>query len=596
MSAVTVADVLDIDAPERGRGGYRRDQYGRPLVIQPDGTFRPYVESSKATKLLTDTTALEFWQRAKSIRGVIHDDTLVERVRSLGDPWDDMDKAGRAELRAVLDAADIIAETHRARDEGTATHTALEQALRGEAYDPRFEATISAVLRALADAGLTPDPDYVEVAIVNDELEMAGTMDLLVAQGQMHYATDLKTGKTVEHSHIEHPGQLVAYAGGVLYDPAAEVRLPTPTISQEIGYIIHAPAGTGECTIYRADLVNGRRACLLANAVREMRRESKDWLTPVATSDPALLDALSASLAVIEGGPVVPLERIETEAAALRERFRSAHAQGARLTWPDGVPTFPQGGPSTWAQLLAVEEHVMAAERQVQAPFADKLPADPTVRPNLRLVGVGPIAEGGVLASPDAPRPALDVLDRLKAMHQALPTDLQQAAYGAAMAAGVSSDQRTWTEDHMPTLERILQAATDEHGKRKAHLTSVLQDLEDEMVGVLVCAAISVDDLPAEGHAIDLAETMTGDSAERLEALVDALGTAVGITLDAPEQMRLVCLDLAEEHVLDAYGRSKADALAAAKELAALHGRPKPRSVAQACSDPILVALLIAGD
>jgi hypothetical protein len=58
------------------------------------------------------------------------------------------------------------------------------------------------------------------------------------------------------------------------------------------------------------------------------------------------------------------------------------------------------------------------------------------------------------------------------------------------MAAGISSDRRTWTVDSLPTVEAVLTNAAAEHGKRKARVASICSDLDDDgLVEVLLRAA-----------------------------------------------------------------------------------------------------------
>ena len=53
-------------------------------------------------------------------------------------------------------------------------------------------------------------------------------------------------------------------------------------------------------------------------------------------------------------------------------------------------------------------------------------------------------------------------------LSEALPTDLQQAAYGMVIAAGVSSDRRTWTQDEVPTITTVAPAVYGFSAARRA--------------------------------------------------------------------------------------------------------------------------------
>jgi hypothetical protein len=89
-------------------------------------------------------------------------------------------------------------------------------------------------------------------------------------------------------------------------------------------------------------------------------------------------------------------------------------------------------------------------------------------------------------------------------------------------------------------------------------------------------------------------EQLTADEVERLAAVVDALDEgAIAVTWSAQGVPSLVS-DVATEPALLFVYESKAAVLAAAKELASLHGLPKPRSATAAASNPVLAALLLA--
>lgn len=88
--------------------------------------------------------------------------------------------------------------------------------------------------------------------------------------------------------------------------------------------------------------------------------------------------------------------------------------------------------------------------------------------------------------------------------------------------------------------------------------------------------------------------TLTADEADRVAAVVDALDEgAITFAWSAQGEATLVA-DVATEPALLFVYETKAAVLAAAKELATLHGLPKPRSASAAAADPVLAALLLA--
>jgi hypothetical protein len=263
---------------------FKRDRWGRPLIMQADGTRKPYTRASSATKAIDDTWNLDQWDRRNVAYGIAHDASLVARLLAIGgDPstWGKQDKDA---VGKVVDDARTGAKAHKGADIGTALHRIIERIKRGEPVDAGpYQADVDAYFEALDACGLDILPEFLEVRLVCDELELAGSADDIVGHGEKFHIADLKTGATVEYGVLGFAGQLAAYANGKLYDVDAEERLPTPELDDAVGYIIHLPAGEGRCTIYELDLVQGYRAARIARHARVAQKEAKRWLTPCST-------------------------------------------------------------------------------------------------------------------------------------------------------------------------------------------------------------------------------------------------------------------------------------------------------------------------
>jgi hypothetical protein len=269
---------------------YKRDRWGRPLIVPAGGGKpKPYTRASSAAKAIEDTFGLEMWARRNVAFGLATDPSLVARVIALGGTphtWTADDK--KAVGKVCEDAANI-AQAHKGADIGTAVHRMVERINLGEDVDGGpYRADLDAYRQAVAAMGWTIDPELVECRMVCDELEMAGTCDLIVDTASGMFVADLKTGSSVTFGGLGYGAQLAAYAHGDLYDPATDTRRPLE-IWAHIGYIIHLPAGEGVCTIYEVDIANGYAAAKLANEVRAVRKASRTWLTEVtATPQPVV--------------------------------------------------------------------------------------------------------------------------------------------------------------------------------------------------------------------------------------------------------------------------------------------------------------------
>jgi hypothetical protein len=283
--------VTLLDAgPAATKADYRRDRWGRPLIVPAaGGKAKPYTRASSAAKTIEDTFNLEKWARRNVVYGMAKDPSLAARVLALGGSPHEWDQDAKKAANAIAEAAATVAQAQRSADIGTAVHRMVERINLGEDVDGGpYQADLDAYRAAVDAMGWVIDPRYVECRMVCDELEMAGTCDLIVASRFDHwrYIADLKTGSTVEYATLGHAAQLAAYASGDLYDVNTDEREEIEHLHPHDGYIIHLPAGQGRCDIYVLDLEAGREAAHLANSVRVTRKNAKHWSTLIAAPSP----------------------------------------------------------------------------------------------------------------------------------------------------------------------------------------------------------------------------------------------------------------------------------------------------------------------
>jgi hypothetical protein len=364
-----------------GHADFKRDRWGRPLV-EPvgGGKSKPYTRSSSAAKTIEDTFNLELWQRRNIAFGMAQDSSLIARVLAVPGTPAEWDQAAKKQINEICEDAAAVAQAHKAADIGTALHAMIEQVNLGQHVNAGpYEADLAAYRAAIEQMGWTIEWDHVECRMVCDTLEMAGTCDMLVADPDgNYYVADLKTSASVDYGGLGWSAQLASYAHSDLYDPMLNVRLQTPDINKAVGYIVHLPAGQGVCTIHEVDLVKGYAAAELANLIRKTRNESKKYISPVQ---------------VIAHIPEATGEAVDVSDLRTRVKWLidNGHGDKAMQQWPEGVPTFKQGGhtPDHAAKITAF---VQRLEAQVEAPFpsapkkaarAAKAPKSPPKAPKL---------------------------------------------------------------------------------------------------------------------------------------------------------------------------------------------------------------------
>lgn len=276
--SITFDDPATIIEPK----DFKRDRWGRPHIMQPDGKRIAYTRCSSAAKTIEDTYNLERWDNRNIAFGMSYDASLVARVLAIGGDPASWNKDEKDAVNDIVEAARSVAKAHKAADIGTAVHRLTHRIDRGEdVHGGPYQADLDAYRAAMTAAGLTCHPEWIECRMVNDELRMAGTADRIVKVVERHRIADVKTGASIDFGGLGWTAQGAAYAGGLLYDTELEERLSTPDIDQQIGYIIHLPAGQGRCAIYEMDLVAGLAAAKLANEIRATRKASKTWITPL---------------------------------------------------------------------------------------------------------------------------------------------------------------------------------------------------------------------------------------------------------------------------------------------------------------------------
>lgn len=293
MTQFTDVDPIDDD------NDFKRDGRNRPRIVAPDGKTRSYARSSGAAKAIEDTYHLDRYDRRLVAYGMAVDASLQARVLAVGGDPGTWGKTEKDAVDLIVADARTAAKAHRAADIGTAVHKMTERVDRGEAVvGGPYAADLHAYRAELDRLGIITHPQWIECRMVCDDLMLAGTADRIVTlapdsivrrtladrlMGDEALISDLKTGATVDFGTLSFAAQLAGYAGGTLYDPVTDTRLPTPLLSRQVGLIVHLPAGSGTCRVYAVDLVEGRRAAFLANGVRNVRNASKRWLTPLGT-------------------------------------------------------------------------------------------------------------------------------------------------------------------------------------------------------------------------------------------------------------------------------------------------------------------------
>ncbi len=258
-------DAVTVEVP--------RDQWGKPLILQPDGKTRAYHRASSLGKCLEDDTNLVKWkQRMTLVGATLSDHILISASAHRGD---------KRKLDDLVQQAMDTAQASSRAEIGTALHTLLETIDSGG--DPgKYPDKYAADVKAYQDATSGWEYAAMEKFVVCDALRAAGSLDRLMRlpDGRLR-VVDLKTGSSVEYATLSFAVQMAVYANGEEYDPRDGTRFRLGDMDTDVAYCVHLPAGEGRCDVYEVDIRKGYEAAKLALQVRGVRYPSKSWWTKV---------------------------------------------------------------------------------------------------------------------------------------------------------------------------------------------------------------------------------------------------------------------------------------------------------------------------
>lgn len=305
----------------------KRDRFGRPLVIPPDGG-KPVAMTRMTTFVgaLEDTYSLEKWKMRMTALGLAERKDLQLSVVAHRDD--------KSKLNEICDQAVEAAKASAAANTGTALHALTQQFDEGtldlatvpDDYRPDVEAYRDVIAKAKAKVVA------IEQFGVLDDLKVAGTWDRIYEIGGRRYIGDLKTG-SIEFGLGKIAMQLAGYSRCLAYDPATGERSALD-VDQDQAIIVHLPAGMGKAFLYWVDIAAGWSAVQLAGQVRAWRARKDlaetfeyarvDQVPPTADTDPLL--ARIDSCPDVHGLRLLWVEnrgawsQVHTDAAAARKQ------------------------------------------------------------------------------------------------------------------------------------------------------------------------------------------------------------------------------------------------------------------------------------
>lgn len=349
-----------------------KDRWGRYKISDPaTGKERGYTRVTTIAKVLDDSSSLADWKTRMAITGIVQRaDLLAQASTSLDD---------RSKLNKIANDAIEAAGAYSRANLGTALHSITQQLDLG--MKPQIlqglQADIETYVASIAAWDFGMRKEWIEVLLINDEYEYAGTADRIVTTRDGKICIfDLKTGTDLSYSFGSIAVQLAMYAhADWIYDWKTGERTPLPEgLDMKEGIICHLPAGEATCKFYTVDLEAGWEAAKMSFATRDWRKR-KDLFKPYQFSDEKRRVVEPVVNPIPQADDSVSPKELQIRQEWMKQRIANLTREAQAmliLCWPDGCPKLQETSPEQLQQLVKVIETV---EAQHDIPFFD---ADPT--------------------------------------------------------------------------------------------------------------------------------------------------------------------------------------------------------------------------
>lgn len=341
-----------------------KDRWGRYKIERPDGKTVGYTRVTTIAKTLSDTGSLADWKVRMAITGIVQRADLLAQASTAIDD--------RNRLNKIASDAIEAAGAYSRANLGTALHAVTQQIDMGQKPQilEGLRNDVETYRIATQAYGFEMLQDYIEVLLIHDDLEYAGTADRIVRTmtGKL-VIFDLKTGASLDYAYGEIAVQLAAYANAQwVYDWKTGTRTPMPDIDKEVGIICHLPAGEGTCEFHEVNLTAGLEALHRSLEVRAWRKR-KDLFKPYKFSD-------EKRRVVEPAASPKPQADLTARRTWLSDRIKAlpADAQATlKLYWPQDTPRIADADNDALTRIVKVVEQI---EAEIDQPFGA---LDPTL-------------------------------------------------------------------------------------------------------------------------------------------------------------------------------------------------------------------------
>jgi hypothetical protein len=390
---------------------FNRDRWGRPLII-PEGGGKPvaYTRMSGYGSVLENQFGLTKWKLRTLLKGSLSRPDLRASAESKLDDDRHLDE--------IVDRMMEHAGASSAANIGTAIHEVLAQLDAGiitlDQMPPAFRPYGEGWQAALAAVGYEVVPDLIELQLVNDKFQAAGSGDNFVrriSDGKL-VALDKKTGKQIHTRPIAYMVQLYLYATATRYNVTTGDRTPIGDVDTSEALIAHIPAsGDGTCTIYQIPLAQVERITELSRAVKAVEKTA-----------PQVVKLQNVAVVIDTPASEVRREWVKDRLKVCLT-YSAATETMTKHLWPEGVPGFKTDHQHTHRELNLILTAIEAVEREHNIPFG---PTDPERAPTEHhAVQMITAAFPGATVVDQSPMVTPEVVADIKELYEAQTADVK---------------------------------------------------------------------------------------------------------------------------------------------------------------------------
>jgi hypothetical protein len=258
--------------------GHGRSYDDYRIIPREGGKPVRHARATTIAGVLDERDALERWAIRMTAVGIVKRPDLFNLIAVTP-----LDK--KRELDNICADAKEAAAASSGANMGNALHALTERVDAGESVivPPSLQRDVDAYRAELDRCGIEILPQYIERVCVNAKLDepIAGTTDRIVRWQGAQVVLDVKSAASMDFAWRKTAIQLSIYArADSLYDRDAGTHEDMPSVRQDVGIVMHLPAGKGVCTAYAVDLLAGWDAAAQSVAVRQWRKR-RDLASPL---------------------------------------------------------------------------------------------------------------------------------------------------------------------------------------------------------------------------------------------------------------------------------------------------------------------------